>query len=138
MLTEFNKIGIKIKKILQKVQLKKPILSLVETNPNALKNLANKKSITVLQNLVIEEATLKEEKKKLESFNKTLEIKVKEEIETKKNHIQQLKSEINDLKFFRQELAKSPRAVVNMKYYTPNVNKKPINQKRKIKNFKKH
>jgi hypothetical protein len=65
------------------------------------------KSTDVLQKLVNEEATLKDEKKDLAVLMKKLRSKVQKEIRNKKKSIQQLKGEIMNLKFSCEELTKS-------------------------------
>ena len=62
----------------QKITLKKPELTLVEEKAVSRNDNVKEEPILVLQNLISEEANLKEEKKKLASFMKKLQLKIEE------------------------------------------------------------
>ena len=101
-------------KFVQKITLKNPTFFGVIEKTLPKKDNLKKEPIEVLQNLIDEEAILKKEKKKLASFQKKLQLSVQKEIQTKKNNIKKLRSEINDLKFFCEEFSKSPRTNTKM------------------------
>jgi len=65
----------------------------------------------VLQKLGSEEASLREQKENLSSLKEQLQLRVKEEIELRKNSIQKLKTEITDLKGECEKLSKSLRSM---------------------------
>jgi len=61
----------------------------------------------ILQKLTNEETKLLEEKQNLEVLKENLQKKVKEEIETRKNNIMKLETEITDLKASCETLTKT-------------------------------
>jgi hypothetical protein len=91
----------------QNVSLRTRWFTLVEDEAVSRKNDEMKEPRVVLQNLVSEEANLKEEMKKLEYLREKWQLKVEKEIESKRSSIRKLRAEINDLKFLCEELSKS-------------------------------
>jgi hypothetical protein len=67
----------------------------------------------VFQNLIRAEATLLKEKKKMEALKENLLSKLNKKIESKKSNIQNLRTEIKELKFACDELSKSLLIVEN-------------------------
>jgi hypothetical protein len=67
----------------------------------------------VFQNLIRAEATLLKEKKKMEALKENLLSKLNKKIESKKSKIQNLRTEIKELKFACDELSKSLLIVEN-------------------------
>lgn len=76
-------------------------------NRTTTQSTVKEKFTALLQKLVNEEASLKEEKKDLALLMKKLRSKVQKEIKNKKESIQQLKDEVMNLKFSCEELTKS-------------------------------
>jgi hypothetical protein len=74
--------------------------------PNKQGN-SKKQPAVVLQELLNEEANLVEEKKNLADLRQKLQSKVQEEINSRKNSIKKLRTEITDLKFSCEEFTKS-------------------------------
>jgi hypothetical protein len=64
-------------------------------------------STIVLQKLRIEEASLVEEKQNWLMLRESLQTKIKDEIELRKNNSEKLKSEITDLKLSCEEMTKA-------------------------------
>ena len=61
----------------------------------------------VLQKLRLDEATLIEEKQNWLTLRESLQTRVKEEIEVRRNNSEKLKSEIANLKLFCEEMTKT-------------------------------
>jgi chromosome segregation ATPase len=80
-----------------------------EAEPLSIQDDEQDEMATLLQQLVSEEACLREQRENLSSLKDQLQLKAKEEIELKKNRIQKLKLEITDLKGECDELTKSLR-----------------------------
>lgn len=98
-----------LREFVHRYALRKSTLTIVEEKAVSRWNNVKEEPIIILQELVSEETNLMKEKKKLESFRKKWEIKVKKDIEIKQKSIRKLRAEINDLKFMQEELSKSSK-----------------------------
>jgi predicted RNase H-like nuclease (RuvC/YqgF family) len=87
--------------------------TVVEEKAVSIQNSVQEQPFQVLQKLISEEANLMEQKEKLHAqlaaLREKQRLKVQRKIRRKENNIQQLKSEIKDLKFYCEELSKSLR-----------------------------
>jgi hypothetical protein len=82
-------------------------MAILKTETVSKQHNLEEEETTVLQKLVCEEADLIEEKKNLVSLREKLHLKLQEEIEIKKKNIQELRTEISDLKVSCERLSKS-------------------------------
>jgi hypothetical protein len=94
----------------QKLTARTHRLNVVGKEAVSMRDNIKEEPTAVLQNLLREEATLKEVEKKFVDLREKLQIKVEEDIENKEKNIEKLKVEINDLKFICQELSKLPNS----------------------------